>query len=96
MLPYYILSSIGIVVAVLGGMYGIAATFSKHFNNWFEARVTRVVTPFLTNGDKTVANYAHEARDAAQAAQDAAVAAKMAALEARDVVLQIKETQRQG
>ena len=93
MVIYYILSAIGIAVATLGGLYGIAVTFGKHFNNWFEARVTKVVTPFLTNGDKTVANYAHEARDAARAAQDAAVAAKMAALEARDVVLQLKETQ---
>jgi hypothetical protein len=53
--------------------------------------VVTALEPYLMNGEKTVARYAHDAADSAKEARDAAYEAKAASLETRDLVLTLKE-----
>ena len=87
-----------LIVALLAAATPLFYFFRWAIKRWVGDTIEKTVRPYLTNDDKTVANYAHEAAQAAEAArcaafaaEEAAYAAKSAALEARDAVISLKE-----
>lgn len=96
------MSSIVALITFLAAMTGVLIWPGKllvhSLRHMVHDTVTQAVEPFLLNGERTVANYAHDAADAAksanqaaEAARDAAYAAKNAALETRDIVMTWKD-----
>lgn len=69
---------------VLAAALSFVAWLAK---GWIEKAVAKMsdeITPHLTNGETSVAVYAHQARDAAELAKTAALDSKSAALDAKD------------
>lgn len=87
-----------ISATMIGGVLALATPLFMLARWSIRQWLDDVVRLYLTNGDKSIANYAHEAADASRAAQnaalaaqEAAVSAKEAAVEARDILVQFRQ-----
>lgn len=90
------------IVGFLSTLGGVLVWPGRVLSHWLRHTVqdvvTEVVDPYLTNGERTVANYAHDAADAARTAskaaedaRDAAYSARTAALETKEIVLTMRD-----
>lgn len=89
--------------AVASAIFGLLSWAARHVakrvtlkaRRWIQLQLDSAVgeiTRHLTNDEKSVAVYAHEARDAARDSKSAALDAKSAALDAKDAARQALAT----
>ncbi len=72
----------------------VLSVVSWLIRRWIKDQIETEIEPHLKNDEKSVASYAHEARDAANAAGQEALAAKTAALDAKSAALSAADATR--